>query len=199
VTNRTDWTVGSVEFVNIFGYRNTSLAFSRDSGTPRAIADGSGVLPAGTPLDLIVAATEDHTDQFTDEVQLHGQALTGRLQWLVGGFYLKSKPAGPQSNLVGFAEVPGYDTATTSYNFITETSKAVFGDLRVDLGDLLDGLQFEAGARRTWDKIRSCTASGNSSGNILPEECDAASPLLINPAIEVASSVSNARPNLGKN
>jgi iron complex outermembrane recepter protein len=188
ITNRTEWEIGDLTLVNIFGYRDTELAFNTDSGTPRAFADGTGFLPVGTPLDLIISTAQNQTEQYSEELQLRGASLDGRLEWLAGVFYLESDPSGPQSNLVGFAQVPGFDTATTSYSFISEKSKALFGNVRYDFDELLPGLQLEAGIRHTWDDIRSCTATGGQAGDIGPSECDAAVPELVNPAVTDASS-----------
>jgi iron complex outermembrane receptor protein len=188
VTNRTEWDLGGITLINIFGYRDTEVAFNTDSGTPRAIADGTGFLPAGTPLDLITSTAQNQTHQYSDELQLRGTSLEDRLQWLAGAFYLESNPSGPQSNLVGFAQIPGFDTATTSYSFIAEKSKALFGNVRYNFDDLLHGLQLEVGLRHTWDDIRSCTATGGPAGDIQPSQCDDGSPLLVNPAVTNAES-----------
>ena len=173
ITNRTEWELGAVTLVNIFGYRSTKLAYTTDTGTGRVIADGTGAFPAGTPVDLIVASLNQSTHQYSDELQLRGSLADDKLNWLVGAFYLRANPSGPQSNLVGFAQVPGFETGRTAYNFITEDSKALFGHLTYDLSAVVDGLQFEGGVRYTKDKVRSCAGVGPSSAgdDVGPGEC----------------------------
>src|SRR3546814_15105489 len=51
ITNRTEWEVSdAITLINIFGYRDTRVGYNTESGTGRAIADGSGAFPAGTPV-----------------------------------------------------------------------------------------------------------------------------------------------------
>src|SRR3546814_79237 len=105
ITNRTEWEVSdAITLINIFGYRDTRVGYNTESGTGRAIADGSGAFPAGTPVDLIIASLDNAVHQYSDEFQVHGKMLDDRLSWMVGGFYLRSNPSGPWGNLVGFAD-----------------------------------------------------------------------------------------------
>jgi iron complex outermembrane receptor protein len=172
ITNKTEIEIGALTLTNIFGYRDTAVAYSTDVGTSRVSADGTGAFPAGTPVDLIVASLNNSVHQYSDELQLRGKLFDDKLNWLVGGFYIRSNPSGPQSNLVGFAQIPGFENGRTAYNFITEDSRAVFGHLTYDFAGI-DGLQLEAGLRYTKDKIQSCTGVGPSAAgdDVQPNEC----------------------------
>src|SRR3546814_6908570 len=82
ITNRTEWEVSdAITLINIFGYRDTRVGYNTESGTGRAIADGSGAFPAGTPVDLIIASLDNAVHQYSDEFQVHGKMLDDRLSW----------------------------------------------------------------------------------------------------------------------
>ncbi len=198
ITNRTEWEIGDVTLVNIFGYRDTSMSYNTNSGTPRVIADGTGGIPNpldltafGGPLivdphvDLIVASLDNNVHQYTDELQLKGKIFDDKLEWLVGGFWLHSKPSGPWGNLVAFATIAELgSSAKASYNFITEDSNAVFANLRYEV---LPGVHIEGGIRYTEDKIQSCAGVGptDSGADVQPQECLTK---LTNPALTKAKS-----------
>src|SRR3546814_6053137 len=93
LTNRTDWHLGPVQLVNIFGYRNTKLRYNTNTdGVGILTSDGSVPGLEGVPFQLIDATLVSEVKQYSDEIQLHGTLFDGRLSWLLGGFYLKSKP-----------------------------------------------------------------------------------------------------------
>lgn len=191
ITNRTEWELNDdLTLVNIFGYRDTKVAYNTDSGTGRVLADGTGAFPAGTPVDLIQASLTNEVHQYSNELQLRGTSFGDKLEWLVGGFYFKAKPSGPQGNTVGFAQVPGFETARGAYTFITEDSRAVFGNVRYNLDEIADGLQVEAGIRYTKDKIGACTGIGPtaSSGDVEPDQCFVGSPTMTNASLNKAKS-----------
>src|SRR3546814_3406970 len=52
-----------------------------------------GYIP-GQPGVLITTRNHSKSEQYTDEIQLSGTAFGDKLSWIVGAFYLKSKPAG---------------------------------------------------------------------------------------------------------
>ncbi|MDB6063561.1 MAG: TonB-dependent receptor [Verrucomicrobiaceae bacterium] len=159
--NRTEYQWSDIQLVNIFGYRKTKLNLEVNTdGMGTLIADGTGPFPAGTPVNYIKANLHDEVKQTSDELQLRGKLDDGKFDWLVGGFWLKSKPNGAQGSSVAFAQVPGQPVAAPAYNFIEQESKAIFGHFTYDLADWLTGLQLELGVRYTKDKTTSCTANG---------------------------------------
>jgi iron complex outermembrane receptor protein len=123
-------------------------------------ADGSGLLPAGLPVAYIKANLNDAVEQISNEFQLRGNFADGKVDWLVGAFWLQSKPDGAQGSSVGFAQIPGLPVAGPAYNFIEEESQALFGHVSYDLGEWLEGLALEVGLRYTEDDIESCTGTG---------------------------------------
>ena len=90
-------------------------------------------LAPGLPVKFLLGDLYDNTKQYTDEAQLRGVSFNEKLDWLAGLFYLKSKPSGVGGNLVAFAAP--LLTPSSGYNFIEQTSKAVFLNGKYDLGD----------------------------------------------------------------
>ncbi|WP_062068142.1 TonB-dependent receptor [Sphingobium baderi] len=155
VTNRTDIELGGMSLTNIFGFR--ALRWKNQAnfdGLPAVDLFGSGV--AGPVLNTY---RSNAYDQYTEELQLHGTALDDKLKWLVGGFYLKSKPNGENADRADVFNGIG----SAVYTFVTEESKALFANASYDLSDALNGMTFNAGFRYTWDKISVCSAAGGST------------------------------------
>ena len=192
ITNRTDLDLGAVQFVNIFGYRNTHLSYYINvDGAPAIITDGTGAYPPGIPLEFIRGSLDNNVKQVSDEFQVKGKAFDNKFDWLAGLFYLHDRPTGAQGNFVGFAHIVGTPTAGPGYNFITETSKAAFVHATYDLSAVLQGLAFEAGARYTKDDISSCTGTGlqdTNSGTVQSADCAAHAADITGSSINAASS-----------
>lgn len=78
VSGQLDWNLGDVTLTSITAYRDWKATRSQDidfSGLDRAYRDGykTGIR------------------DFTQEIRLKGSAFDGKLDWLVGGFYLNEK------------------------------------------------------------------------------------------------------------
>ena len=78
VSGQFDWNLGDVTLTSITAYRDWKATRSQDidfSGADRAYRDGykTGIR------------------DFTQEIRLKGSAFDGKLDWLVGGFYLNEK------------------------------------------------------------------------------------------------------------
>lgn len=191
LTNRTDITLGDVQLTNIFGYRKTYVEYNINTdGAPRL----SSTLAPGLTLPLLNAGAINHVEQYTEEVQIKGKLLDDQVDWLLGGFYLKSRPYGTTGtgNDVGFFS--SYPLATFQYSFYTENSRALFGNINVKLDSLAQGLRLNAGVRYTWDKQVACIATQGtmaspnvSPPNLQPDDCPS-SALLVGPAVNRAKS-----------
>lgn len=191
VTNRTEATLSeAIQLVNIFGYRHTKVDyFSSVDGLPTLISDGSGAIPMGLPVMVVGGRQTSDVEQFTEELQLRGKAADDKLEWLVGGFYLKSKPKGPTGTYIPIFILPGITNAPFNYGFFTETSKALFANVTYKLDGIADGLRFNAGFRHTWDKITACVGGGTSPDPVLsPADCNNAVPAIRNSSINRTSS-----------
>lgn len=186
VSNRTDIDVtDNVSITNIFGYRRTYLEYYANSeGLPALFST-----TIRQPVTVLNGSATINTEQYSNELQLKGNAFGDRVDWLVGGFYLKSKPFGPNGTgseqfSIGANNI---DRNNFGYNFLTETSKAVFGSLTVKL---MDDLKLNLGGRYTWDKASSCTANDTTTqGALNPVDCASrTNPAAIRPATNRTSS-----------
>lgn len=152
IMNRTDIELGDITLTNIFGYR--TIDFSNTSnydGLPLVDLFGFGAGP------VIKAYRADAFDQLSDEVQIKGSAFDNRLKWLLGGFYLDSKPGGENLVRVDAFGSRGVPNAT----FVREKSKAVFGNVSYAVTDTLSA---NLGTRYTWDSISVCNAQAVGAG-----------------------------------
>ncbi len=105
---------------------------------------GLGILTIGWPGNN--HGWTDNSAQYTEELQMSGKALGGRLDWRVGGFLLFDHPIGYNT------EVSDAVNAPTFNHFREEQrSQAVFAHGIYDLSDFVENLRFTAGYRYTWD------------------------------------------------
>lgn len=191
LTNRTEIDLADdIHLINIFGYRRNKLDyFASSDGLPTIVADGTGVFPVGTPVTVVNGRQTQNVQQLSDEVQLRGEAMDGNLDWLVGGFYLKSKPKGPSGTYVPIFTIPGITDVPFSYNFYDETSKALFANIGLKLDSVVEGLRFNAGFRYTWDKIEACVGSGvTSRPDVKPADCARGASNIVNASVQRTSS-----------
>lgn len=147
IANRTEFDISDqLTLINIFGYRSVDY-----------IAD---VNLDGFELPVVEGRRAFQYRQYTDELQLHADLFDDKLKLIVGGFYLKSKPSGGNVNdtTILFVDAPA------SYAFEKATSKALFANVNLDLGGVVDGLRLNAGYRHTWDKQNVCSAGSFAPG-----------------------------------
>src|SRR3546814_12995212 len=82
LTNRTDWDLGPVQLVNIFGYRNTKLRYNTNTdGVGILTSDGSVPGLEGVPFQLIDATLVSEVDR---KSVVWGKGVVGRVD-LGGG------------------------------------------------------------------------------------------------------------------
>lgn len=176
LTNRTDIDLGSgVSLVNILGYRRNFIGYNINTdGLGGLPTTGFGPVPAGTVFNSLNSGARIRIEQWTDELQLKGGLYDGKLNWLLGAFYLHSNPYGPTgTGSKALSAAPeSQDFNSFGYTFLTEDSRALFANANLEL---VEGLKLDVGIRYTWDKARACTASSSSTtvvqGNIGPEAC----------------------------
>jgi iron complex outermembrane receptor protein len=149
---------------NIFGYRSYEQLSRFDED--------------GTILPILGAVTPNgwniHQEQYTEELQLQGKSLNDSLVWVAGAFGLFSHDAGAQGNVLQTLGNMG-----SSVSHPTTRTQAVYGQATYDLGhslDALDGLNFTAGYRFTWDyrslDITQKSAKGACTGLGADKNCD---------------------------
>lgn len=176
--NITKWEPDAFTLKNVFGYREIFSNSVND-------IDGS-IFP------LIGADNVVSTKQYTNELQISGDAFDGYLEYIGGLFWLKSEPdEGNRLALQVVAQTgvpytaPYLGPAATPFNgaygpsdFYTDTSKAAYGQISYDFSQLsagLDGLSIDVGLRHTKDKSANCPVSGTSITTPIPTEDDCTS------------------------
>ncbi len=145
ITNTTTINLGSeTTLKNIFSYRTTSANHVGDVD--------------GTPFVLSGSANQTRLKVFSEELQLAGSMLKDDLKYTIGGFYYQLSPNG----LGGFSASDLFTTFGNNANsttiYLTDTSKAVYGQADYSLDVLVPGLTATAGYRHTWDEVRACIA-----------------------------------------
>tara|TARA_E500000305_G_scaffold75550_1_gene61289 strand:+ start:40082 stop:42613 length:2532 start_codon:yes stop_codon:yes gene_type:complete len=186
IVNRTEYAINdNLEIVNIFGYQATELAYAPNiDGIPAlqlssAFVDaavfgapGSG-LTNSADITMVKATLVDESKQTSNEFQLRGRAFNDRLDWLVGGFWVKLEPdgAGQQNGTTILSAVidhnvpaptpnplvVGFGPSNGQYLFLTDESVAVFAHGEYDLTDTLS---VELGVRYTEDDFEACVGTG---------------------------------------
>ncbi len=146
--NRTEIRFGNMTLTNIFGYRE--LEWINEVNT-----DGS----AG-PIGFISAHNVYTDEQLSNEIQLKGSMLDEKVNWLLGAFYLESKPFGPFGSDLDFFFSPA---GRFSYSLNEQQSKALFANASIDLSDWVNGLSLNLGYRYTWDEYATCAGAGEDS------------------------------------
>jgi len=146
ISNTTTLDLGAVTIKNIFGYRDTKVdqQFSTD----------------GLPLFLLDTRGFRYDRQISNELQFSGDLMDGKLQWLVGGFFLDLKPTGPDAFAIDAFDAAGDPDnnpfGQISNNLFKDRSYALFGNLTFEI---MDGLRLNAGYRHTWDKESVCAVN----------------------------------------
>jgi iron complex outermembrane receptor protein len=156
--NNTTYTVNDdLSIKNIVGYNQV---VSRDrldvDGSPFQILTTDAI--GGPNTEGVLYSTE----QYSEELQLAGTAVSKRLNYLVGGYYYRddegqNTPGNAGCGSIAFpvtpenpfgCEVPG----GFRYNFENdEESRALFGQATYEL---IDNLRATAGYRETWEDIK---------------------------------------------
>lgn len=175
----------NVNLRNIVSYQNLKDNYGIDQdGTPfQAYELSQGApLPSGPIANFPFAPAagyanparpfslpRDHLEQFTEELQIQGEALDKRLNYSFGGFYYNATPA----SLWGFRSIQYVPAAFTGSPFVpgsdgrsgvSNKSKALYAHATLDLGALtpsLENLRFTGGYRYTWDTIKGFASSWN--------------------------------------
>jgi iron complex outermembrane receptor protein len=126
---------------------------------------GLPILNIGVPGDNKIWGNNEA--QYTEEIQLRGKALNGKLDWVAGGFLEYDHPIG--DSLLGSAALGESPAGAVSYfHFhIATRSRAAFVHGDYDLGDYVDGLKLSAGYRYTWDEVSTAARGLSASDTIV--------------------------------
>lgn len=145
VINTTRWSTNdAVQFKNIASYQVQKWRNADDlDGTPFVILD-------------LVGTTGWHlqTGIYTEEPQVQGTALGGKLNWTAGGYFEYGHNIAPQPYQVDLALGNFTVVQPDATNF--ERNKEAYGQVTYDLGGLskaLEALKLTAGYRESWDEF----------------------------------------------
>jgi iron complex outermembrane recepter protein len=138
---------GDLQLKNIFGASHADT----DSEQPQLGAPFITILTANLATGR--SGNELEVDSFSDELQLHGAALGGRLSY-IAGFYVQRQRSDTLWPQTYFELHPVLEPATATNNFrIENETDAVYTQGTYDLGALIDGLRVTAGLRYTWERV----------------------------------------------
>lgn len=138
LTNVTEFAItDDISVRNIFGYMQAKRTYSLEAdGSPFPVSEFAQ--PDGEVFKF---------GQYSEELQLRGKSLGGRLEWIAGGLYLKNPTP-------GYYNRPAITFGATVINasrFGSE-SAGLYGQGTYDLAELVQGLKVTAGFRYTWDQ-----------------------------------------------
>ena len=157
----------SITIKNIFGFRSNRIYQASElAGLSLPILRVVN-LPTDNPITSI--------DQYSDELQVQGKSLGGKLHWILGYYYERAVNGAPlfvASIALGPPEQFPVPAIRTTSKF-RDTSNAVFAHAEYDLSDLVQGLGISAGIRQTKDN-RSATLDGtDATGACVQTTCPA--------------------------
>lgn len=169
-TNTTTFEINdSATLKNIIGYnKNESYQVTDVDGSPFMVlkmGDENNTGPFGNGYQY-------NFEQLSNEIQLSGEIMSGKLSYIVGAYYYKEE----YENNIPLKFIADYDTdpfgpAFTYHSVVDDTSKSVFAQATYAL---TDSLNFTAGARQTWEEVCITHQSDSAYFGILAQEefCD---------------------------
>lgn len=129
VSGTAEWTLSdNISLKSITAYRKVTGFWTRDSDH--------------SPASIVQTKSDWKQDQFSQEIQLLGENLDGRLNWVIGGYY--AKESGNHEDLVSIV-----DAVFMSGAILEGRSLAAFGQATFELAK---NLSLTAGIRWTEDK-----------------------------------------------
>ncbi|WP_242124265.1 TonB-dependent receptor [Sphingobium sp. Sx8-8] len=140
VSNITTLEAGAVTLKNIFGYRRvrSAIGFNID----------------GDQYNSYFINTLDSGHQYSDELNLSGKAMDGKLEYFAGLFFFKEDNASSQRTQnrmsVPFTSAQPGVIANTIADPITNTSYSAYAQATYHFGE--SGISLTGGARYTYDK-----------------------------------------------
>lgn len=148
----------SLKFRNIASWSKIKSQFAGDwDGTIFPVI--SSAVGEGGPLE-----TPYRMKTYSEEAQMLGTSLDGKLRWTVGGLYQKN-PVMPEHNLLGEifgGPIFGGPRPSSSYN------AGLYMQGTYDLASWREGLSFTAGYRHSWDHIAIAESPGEKADFTAP-------------------------------
>lgn len=158
-TNTTTIELGeNTRLKNIFGYSSSKILSSMEqTGEPFLLITNYDISrPVGANPSSY--GNDVANKSLSNEIQLQGK-FEGAFDYILGLYYqkIKNHTIFPQTYFGGGA-------FTTSDWKSNDTTKAIFGHISVDMGEVanLDGLKFTLGGRYAWEKITNVDQPGGT-------------------------------------
>jgi iron complex outermembrane receptor protein len=159
VNNTTVKLTSDLTFKNVFSYSRQKISGGFDNdGTSFPLTQWVRTADSGQAS----SPGESRNEYITEEVQLQGQQLGGKLNWVAGGFWQNSYPYAFQTIILNAG-----GTIQPTESYLGTTSHAYFGQATFDFGALsesLSGLKLTAGYRYSWDTRHYVVASWKQTG-----------------------------------
>jgi len=168
VVNTTEVDLGAVKLKNIFGYRKVDYLIHYDGDD--------------SPLPVFYVQNPTHTKQYTDEVQLLGDAFNGKTNWIAGAYYFKQTGTDISLSNSFFGlnpNAPGYTgpvVNNTSFSGYLQQTTEILPKL-----SLTTGFRFTVDQRKT--KVVQYTAPTAPNANKCQILDDNGTALPFNPAL----------------
>jgi iron complex outermembrane receptor protein len=143
VSNITELKLGGVTLKNVAGYRRVKSRLTIDID--------------GTELQVYRIRNIITSKQYSNELQLLGQALDDRLDYIAGAFYFQEKAFEDDTS---FRAAAVANAAQLNLSNIDNVSKSLFTQATLRVPGF-EGLSLTAGGRYTWDK-RELTSRGQA-------------------------------------
>ncbi|CAH0992729.1 Vitamin B12 transporter BtuB [Sinobacterium norvegicum] len=153
-----DWYINdSVQLKSITAYRELDSYTYQDFMT--------GINPLAPTEPLQTTATNTQQDQFSQEIQLLGEAFDSRLEYIVGGYFFKETATGRDQLNIPVAQAGITDVEQLRNTNITNTAYAVFAQGTYTPNILEERLHITAGLRWSEDQREADTAFNTTADN----------------------------------
>lgn len=163
ITNTTTVELGDITLKNIFGYRRAKVFSQYDiDGVPLSLNDqfnADGLFPQVAVRTV------------TNEFQVLGELFDKRLEFVAGAFILDEGPTGESGTVARQNFRTGSPAPVVQNGYVNDKSKALFLQGTYHFGGGLEGLNFTAGYRHTWDERTFCVFTQAQSTK--PDQCSA--------------------------
>jgi len=126
---------------NIAGYRYIRDKVANDTDGTQLPIQG-GVLSSPTVV-------QNDGKEFSNELQLQGSAIGGRLSFILGAYYFWEKNREYQNSTVGVGTSLGAANPSVTDFYATNISRSLFSQFGFEV---MDRLSLTGGVRYTWDK-----------------------------------------------
>lgn len=164
---------------NIFMYNNSWSDEKNDyDGSPFPLFAVQGVLTPNLNSQTNEGVYYNKVKQYSEELQLQGKALSGRLNYAIGAYFIhQTNLFNSQVSFFDFYPLHVYGPTVPTYfpvHYVQETTNRSFAGFAQATLALSDRLNLTGGFRYTWDKTRAKQLPGSDWYGCVPAVCGAA-------------------------